>query len=226
MQEVNPNKPKSNNKNYNELKILLAIGAIVVLTMLIAIIQFSSSEQPAIASDSNLLVREDSRTLGLDDAPVTLVEFLNPECIACGAGHPIVQSILEDYEGQIRYVVRYFPNHPNSILAVVAIEAAGEQGMYWEMLDIIFDRQTQWIERTTPQTDQFITYAEELRLDMETFIIDLQNPAYIELAERDLQDAQLLNLRGTPTFFVNGQLVYGMQDRVIRRLIDEALNEQ
>ncbi len=226
MQEVNPNKPKSNNKNYNELKILLVIGAIVLLTMLIAIIQFGSSEQPAIASDADLLVREDSRTLGPDDAAVTFIEFLDPECFACGAAHSDVLAILDDYDGQIRFVIRYFPNHANSEMAIAATEAAGEQGMYWEMLDLLFIRQSEWVERATPQTDQFIAYAQELGLDMEEFMRDLHNPAYLELAERDFQDASLLNLRGTPVFFVNGQLVYGMQDRVIREMIDEILQAQ
>ena len=215
-------KQKVSNGLTKQLKILLILGGTIGLIMLVTVLSFN---QKAIYADPVLLIREDSPMLGPLDAPVTLVEFLNPECVACGAAHPTIQSILEDYEGQIRYVVRYFPNHTNSILAVVAIEAAGEQGMYWEMLDTIFARQTEWIERTTPQTDQFIAYAEELGLDMETFSADLQNSVYIELAERDLRDAQSLNLRGTPTFFVNGQLVYGMQDRVIRELINEVLNE-
>lgn len=215
-------KQKVSNGLTKQLKILLILGGTIGLIMLVTVLSFN---QKAIYADPVLLIREDSPMLGPLDAPVTLVEFLNPECVACGAAHPTIQSILEDYEGQIRYVVRYFPNHTNSILAIVAIEAAGEQGMYWEMLDTIFARQTEWIERTTPQTDQFIAYAEELGLDMETFSADLQNSVYIELAERDLRDAQSLNLRGTPTFFVNGQLVYGMQDRVIRELINEVLNE-
>ena len=221
---MNPNKP--DNKNYNELKVLLVIGTIVVLTMVISITQFGSSPQPAIASDSDLLIREDSRSLGPDDAPVTFIEFLDPECVACGAAHSDVLAILEDYDGQIRFVVRYFPNHANSEMAIAAIESAGEQDLYWEMLDLLFTRQSEWVERATPQTEQFIAYAEELELDMEQFVSGLNSPTYTQLVERDFQDASMLNLRGTPVFFINGQLVYGMQDRVIRGLIDEILNEQ
>lgn len=223
---MNPNKPKSRSRLSREFKFLIIIGTLVVSAMVIAIILFGPSQQPVIVDDSTLLVREGSPSIGSDDAPVTFVEFLDPECVACGAAHRDVLTILEDYEGQVRFVVRYFPNHTNSEIAIVATEAAGEQGMYWEMLDLLFARQSEWVERATLQTDQFIAYAEELGLDMEQFINDLDNPAYIELAERDLQDALSLSLRGTPVFFVNGQLVYGMQDRVIRDLIDNILNER
>ncbi len=206
-----------------ELKILMILGSIVFSLMLVVVLRFNQTNKTVNLTDPAPLIREDSRSLGPMDSPVKLVEFLDPECVACGAAYSSMRVILEDFEGQIHYVVRYFPNHANSIMAIAATEAAGEQGMYWEMLDLLFDRQSEWVERTTPQTDRFITYAQELGLDMKQFIIDLDNPAYVELAERDLQDAQSLSLRGTPTFFINGELVYGMQDNVIRNLIEEIL---
>lgn len=219
------------NRNFSdhpskELKILMILGSIVFSIMLVVVLLFNQTNKNVNLTDPASLVREDSRSLGPMDSPVILVEFLDPECVACGAAYSSTRVILEDFEGQVHYVVRYFPNHANSIMAIATIEAAGEQGMYWEMLDLLFARQSEWVERTTPQTDRFIGYAQELGLDMETFTANLQNPAYVELAERDLQDAQSLSLRGTPTFFVNGQLVYGMQESVIRNLIDEILQTQ
>jgi protein-disulfide isomerase len=219
-------KSEAGTQNFTELKVLLALGGIVILMMIVATIQFRQSPRIPVPVDSALLVREDSPILGPDDASVTLVEFLDPECIACGAAHSNIIALLNDYDGQIRYVVRYFPNHANSTMAIAATEAAGEQGMYWEMQALLFARQSEWIERATPQTDRFMTYAEELGLDMEAFTTDIYNPAYMELSERDLQDARSLNLQGTPVFFVNGRLVYGMQDSVIRDLIDESLKDK
>ena len=75
----------------------------------------------------------------------------------------------------------------------------------------------------TPQTDKFLAYAEALGLDLERFTKGLQNSAYFEKAQRDNADATTLGLRGTPTFFVNGQLVFGMDEPSIRAMIEAAL---
>jgi len=211
-----------------EAKILFGLGIIGVLIVFTATLLFNRSQPGPVrltVSEQERLVREDSPSRGPADAQVTLVEFLDPECESCRAAHPEVEQILADYEGRIRYIVRYFPNHNNSTLAVAATEAAGEQGMYWEMQAILFVNQPEWGERATPQTDHFIRYASELGLDVEQFTASLQNPEYVAIAERDRQDALALGLRGTPTFFVNGQLVYGMNGQMLRTLIDQGLQE-
>jgi protein-disulfide isomerase len=207
---------------------LLGLGIVAALIIFTAILLFNRSQPGPVrltAAEQERLVREDSPSRGPVDAQVTLVEFLDPECESCRAAHPEVEQILEEYEGRIRYVVRYFPNHNNSTLAVAATEAAGEQGRYWEMQAMLFVNQPEWGERATPQTDHFIRYASELGLDVEQFTASLQNPEYVAIAERDRQDALALGLRGTPTFFVNGQLVYGMNGQMLRTLIDQGLQE-
>ena len=220
-------RPKQGTKGVNrEVKILLGLGTVAVLIIFATTLVFNRSQQGAVplsAAEQERLVREDSPSRGPVDAQVTLIEFLDPECESCRAAYEEVEQILEEYEGRIRYVVRYFPNHNNSVLAVAATEAAGEQGMYWEMQAMLFANQPEWGERATPQTDHFIRYASELGLDVEQFTASLQNPEYVAIAERDRQDALALGLRGTPTFFVNGQLVYGMNGQMLRTLIDQEL---
>lgn len=220
-------KSKQGSKRRNkEPIVLLALGGFATLMMIAAILLFNQGQPENVglsASDQVLLVREDSPTLGPADASVTVVEFLDPECEACRAAYPGVKQILQDYDGQIRYVVRYFLNHNNSLLAMQATEAAGEQGLYWEMQELLFERQLEWGEQATPQTDRFIQYAEELGLDVERFTASLQNPAYLEKAGRDEQDVEALALRGTPTFFVNGQMVYGVNEEALRTLIEQEL---
>jgi len=226
-QSESKKRAKRSKKGANqEVKVLLGLGAIALIIIFTATLFFNRSQQGAVplsAADQDRLVREDSPSRGPANAPVTLVEFLDPECESCRAAYSEVEQILDDYEGRIRYVVRYFSNHNNSVLAVIATEAAGEQGKYWEMQEILFVNQPQWGERATPQTDLFISYASELGLDVERFTASLQNPDYAGKAERDQQDAEALGLRGTPTFFVNGQLVYGMNGETLRTLIDQAL---
>lgn len=212
--------------NRQQLIILAALAIAVVAVMALVIALTPSPNAPAnnaAQADPALLVREDSITRGPADARVTLVEFLDFECEACRAAYPMVEEILAEYEGRIRYVVRYFSNHNNSVLAVAAAEAAGEQGRYWDMVGALFANQPQWGELATPQTETFISYAAQLGLDVDQFTASLQNPAYQQKAARDQADTQALGLRGTPTFFVNGQLVYGIDEAGLRRLIEQGL---
>jgi len=119
--------------------------------------------------------------------------------------------------------VRYFPLHNNSLLAVAATEAAGEQGKYWEMQELLFMNQPQWGEQSTPQTDLFMSYAEQLGLDTEAFASALQDPAHQAKAERDKQDGTALGVDGTPTFFINGQLVEELSSTAIVAMIEREL---
>ena len=162
------------------------------------------------------LVRPDSPTLGPADAPVTLVEFLDPECESCGAFHPTVKRILKDYDGKVRLVVRYMPFHPNSVLAATVTEAAGEQGKYWEMQELLFRRQPEWGEihghgghaappvRREPAGVLFERYAAELGLEWRGCAP--RSPGTLRpKVERDKRDGQTLGVSKTPTFFVNGR---------------------
>lgn len=190
-----------------------------VIPTAISITQVADVEGTLPTENVEALIRSDSPTLGDDDAPVTLVEFLDPECESCRAAHPAIKQIMADYDGRVRLVVRYFPLHSNSALAAAATEAAGEQGQYWEMQNLLFERQPEWGEKQTPQTELFIAYAEELGLDIEQFITDLENPAAYDKVERDRLDGMALGVRGTPTFFVNGVIVQPLSlDRLIEMI--------
>jgi len=132
-----------------EIKILVLIGVAVVIAAMIGARYYRESlqsERKSTAANSPL-VRPDSPSLGLADAPVTLVEFLDPECESCRAFYPTVKRILKDYDGKVRLVVRYMTFHQNSALAATFTEAAGEQGKYWEMQETLFRRQPEWGER-------------------------------------------------------------------------------
>jgi len=212
---------QKSNKLNRELRILLMIGIPIIVVLMVGISLYNVN-QPA--KDDSRLVREDSKTLGPVNAPVTIVEFLDPECEACRAAFPAVKQLLEDYGNDIRLVVRYLPLHNNSVLAVAATEAAGLQGKYWEMQEELFSHQPDWGEQQTPQTELFIEYAEEIGIDIEQFVNDLDNPDILAKIERDRADAQALGATGTPTFFINGQLVEPLGlDRMIE-MIEENID--
>ena len=142
------------------------------------------------------------------DAPVTLVEYGDFECPHCGQAEPAVRELLAE-SGDVRYVWRHLPLtdvHPRAQLAAEAAEAAGEQGAFWPMRDLLFEHQ----DALSPR--DLIRYAGELGLDVEQFTDDLRRHAGASRVAADLESADLSNVSGTPTFFVNGRRHYGAYD--------------
>ena len=181
--------------------VVLAVGAALFLALTAPSSPSAASGQPQSAA---LLVREDSYRQGPSDARVTLVEFLDPECEACRAMYPTVERIRQEYGNRIRFVVRYFPLHKNSVLAAKATEAAGRQGKYEAMYSMLFENQQTWGEKSEPQTQLFLEYAGSIGLDMERFQRDLDDAALDAKINRDKADGISAGVKGTPTFFVNG----------------------
>lgn len=179
--------------------------------------------QGAVTPQQDGLIRDDSPILGPADAPVTLVEFLDPECESCRAAYPLIKELLAEYPDDLRLVVRYFPLHANSTLAAQATEAAGEQGKYWEMQELLFERQPEWGEQQTLQEELFIEYARGLGLDVDRFIADMSKTQYVKKVERDRADGVALGVRGTPTFFVNGGWVQQPSYDALKAAVDRAL---
>jgi protein-disulfide isomerase len=229
-----------------ELKILGFVAAVIIIGAIIGASFYRSSVQnaPVTGSTGNsggttlpaeTLVRPDSPVLGPADAPVTLVEFLDPECESCAAFAPVVKQILKDYEGRVRLVVRYMPLHPNSLKAAALTEAAGEQGKYWQMQELLFERQSEWgLRHGAPPTAQpanidslFESYAMELGLDLEKLgnAVEREKRFQDKLA-RDYRDGQTLGVRQTPSFFVNGRRLARFSERDLRALIEDELKKK
>ena len=218
-----------------EIKILSVITVFVIIALIIGTSYYRSSVQSERrpTTVNSALVREDSATLGAADAPVIIVEFYDPECESCSAFNPTVKKMLKDYNGKVRLVARYMPLHPNSLLAASFTEAAGEQGKYWQMQEMLFQRQAEWGERHgAPAAAQppnvpalFEKYALELGLDIEKINRAVQENRYAAKLARDKKDGQSLGVRQTPTIFVNGRQLARLQEASLKALIDEELKK-
>jgi Na+/H+ antiporter NhaA len=141
-------------------------------------------------------------------APVTLVEYGDFECPFCGQAEDVIRELLADF-GDVRYVWRHLPLndvHPRAQLASEAAEAASNQGAFWELHDLLLDRQ----EALKP--NDLIRYAGELSLDVEWFTKDMHAHAGAAHIAEDVDGADLSGVSGTPTFFVNGRRHYGAYD--------------
>lgn len=227
-----------------EIKILIVIAFVVIVGGILGAGYYRNSvqntpvtatsgksNQPAVSPET--LVRPDSPTLGPENAKITLVEFLDPECESCASFAPSIKKIMKDYDGKIRLVIRYVPNHPNSMRAATLLEAAGEQGKYWQMQDLLYQRQPEWGERHgAPPTAQvqnidalFEKYAVDAGLDVAKYKAAAAENRYREKIERDRRDAQTLAVRKTPTFFVNGRLLLRFSEADLRLLIEDELKK-
>ena len=218
-----------------EIKILALIGIIVAVAAIMGASYYRKSvqsERVSSPSGDSPLVRPDSPTLGPADAPVTLVEFLDPECESCREFSPRIKKILREYNGKVRLVVRYMPLHANSLAAAVVTEAAGEQGKYWEMQELLFQRQLEWgaghgvpSGRHEPPIALFEQYARELGLDVEKLRTSIAQNRHVLKVERDRKDGQSLGVSKTPQFFVNGRRLARFSEEDLRALINEELKK-
>ncbi|MDX6669368.1 MAG: hypothetical protein QOK04_2748 [Solirubrobacteraceae bacterium] len=145
---------------------------------------------------------------GPEDAPVTLVEYGDFECPYCGQAESAIRELLRDF-GDVRYVWRHLPLndvHARAQLAAEASEAAAQQGAFWDMYDVLLRHQD-----ALGQKD-LIGYAEQLGLDVDRFRDDLRRHTGAARIANDVDSADLSNVSGTPTFFINGRRHRGAYD--------------
>ena len=143
------------------------------------------------------------------DAPVTLVKYGDYECPYCGEAHPLLKKLQERVGEQVRFVFRHFPLdtvHPRARRAAQAAEAAASQGRFWEMHDLLFERQDELGE------EDLMRYAAEVELDLVRFEEDLTNENHAWRIEEDRLGGDHAGVRGTPAFFVNGVRYTGPLD--------------
>lgn len=205
---------------------------VVALTILLLVFTggtfFYSAQQEKQASqlaEANraVLIRMHSPTLGKADAPVVIVEFLDPACETCRAFYPKVKEMMAANPEQIRLVLRYAPFHNGSDKIVAVLEAARKQGKFWPALEALLASQAEWAPHHTPQVALVWKHLEGLGLNMEQLGFDLTSPEIAKVIEQDLADAKTLNVTKTPEFFVNGKPLPSFGWEQLQRLVDEAL---
>ena len=140
---------------------------------------------------------------GAERAAVTIVEYGDFECPMCRQAEPAVQQLLLHHPSAIRLVFRHFPietAHPNALLAAEAAEAAGADGKFWEMHDLLLADGAR-LRRTALEG-----YAEGLGIDMPRFAAALDDEVYRQRVREHIDGAVRSHVRGTPGFFVNGMV--------------------
>jgi len=167
------------------------------------------------ATKLSIPVGEKDHFLGPDDAPVTLVEYGDLECPYCRQVNPVIRELRSRLGRRVRYVFRHFPirsTHIHAQLAAEATEAAGAQGKFWEMQELLLEHQ-EALDET-----HLIQYATDLDLDLDRFKRDLDEHVYAEKVREDFHGGIRSGVNGTPTFFINGVRYDGAWD--LESLVD------
>jgi len=156
-----------------------------------------------------LALNADDHLAGDPTSPVVLVEYLDFQCPACAAYHPIINNLKATFPGDLLVVTRHLPLegiHPNARAAAMAAEAAANQGQFDAMADLLFTNQDDWESLADP-TSVFETYATQLGLDLTTFQTDSTDATIDQGITDDFDEAVGLGATGTPTFFLAGQQI-------------------
>jgi protein-disulfide isomerase len=144
---------------------------------------------------------EHDHVIGPATSLVELVEYGDYECPYCGAAYGSVKEILGVLGDDVRFAFRNFPLgqiHPHAVQAANAAEAAGAQGEFWGMHDLLFENQRHL------DTQSLLAYARALGLDLQRFGADLTQQTYAPRIREDFLSGVRSGVNGTPTFFVNG----------------------
>lgn len=190
------------------------IGGVIALTLVGIIWLAANSESEATGATAGQIeedlppVTADDWSWGPTDAQVTLIEYGDFQCPACGSFYSTIRGLRDDYGDRVRFVFRHYPLtglHPNGMISAQAAEAAGLQDKFWEMEGKLYDSQNDWssLSRSAAQ-EKFLEYAAELGMNKEQFQKDLVSGEVAAAIADDQNGGNRANVNGTPTLFMNG----------------------
>ena len=188
----------------------LVLGTLFILVLLFVGLGYfyknneTKKEEVATLNKGSSLVRDHSIKFGENKKNISIVEFLDPECESCALFHPIMRKVYKEYHQDVQLVVRYMTNHKNSKFAIRILEASRVQNKYAEVLSVIFEKQPIWAEHNNEKPELLWEFLAQIpELDINKLKEDSKNQKIDEIMDMDMADARELNVRGTPTIFVN-----------------------
>ncbi len=164
---------------------------------------------------------------GNKDAKVTVIEYGDFQCPACGIYYPAVKKAIASYNGQVLFVFRNFPLyrvHDDAGLAAQAAEAAGLQGKFWEMHDLLYEKQAVWslLPFGLGVKQYFAGLASSLGLDVDKFNHDFDSKQVKDKIQSDIEGGQAAQVEHTPTFFINLKRIENPAPNDFKSVIDKA----
>jgi protein-disulfide isomerase len=211
----------------NKTWLVVGTAAAIVVAFFVGSAVFRDSAKKEVVqaaqSNSDALFRAHSPIYGNPAAKVTIVEFFDPACETCRAFYPIVKGIVNASFSQVRLVVRYAPLHKGSDTAVKILEAARQQGKYWEALEKALAAQPEWAAHHNPQPEMIWALIGDLGLDIAKAQAAAASPEIDQLLRQDIADMQTLKVDRTPGFFVNGTPLREFGELQLKALVAQEL---
>lgn len=182
------------------------------------------------SGSSNSNAQPTNHVVKAPNSKATLVEYGDFQCPACKSYFPLVQELNATYKDQLTFQFRHYPLvaiHSNAFVGSRAAEAAGKQGKFFEMHDLLYENQDTWSRASNPSAI-LESYGQQLGLNMEQFKSDMNSAAVADAINADAKAAQGLGATSTPTFVLNGKKIDKNPQSVedFKKLIDEAIKGQ
>ena len=238
------NKKSTTNESNSGLPLVI-IGIVLLVAVVGGWYLYQSSNSKSTASNTNrpanatqqqpnntpmtssVLGAQPPHFKGAQNSSVVLEEFADYQCPTCATMHPVMNEINATYGSRIKFIYRNYPLiqiHKNAYEAAVSGEAAGLQGKFWEMQNLLFQNQRNW-SNVADVKPVFEGYAQTIGLDVEKFKADVLGMAAKQRVDADLQRGRALNISSTPTVLVNGVPVPFEQMTVdgMKKIIDAEL---
>lgn len=195
--------------------IIFSVVVVLLLGGLIAWTRISNPPIDVSGVDNNSVIAASAQngniadhTTGSDANKILFIEYGDYQCPSCGGAYPNLKTLLPDYP-EVTFVFRNFPLtsiHPNARAAAAVAEAAGLQGKYWEMHDLLYEKQNDWSSLDASQrTSVFQGYARELGLDMDKYDVDVVSQPVTQKINFDIALGKSVDVSATPTFFLDGK---------------------
>lgn len=193
--------------NFRKRLPLFIIATVFITTIVVALLLLRSSNgQHSKGAKLTMPSVPASHQKGELNAPIRLDEFGDYQCPACRRANLELKQIEAEFGTRLRVTFRHYPivkKHQNALSAAYAAEAAGNQGKFWEMHDLLFERQEQWATESDP-IPLLTEYATLLQLDVERFRVDVTGAASRVAVEDDRAFGNQIGVRSAPTLFLNG----------------------
>lgn len=211
---------------------LLLIVSVLLAAFAVGVLLFKTMKSaPEAQANTNAAAQapgaDPPHVRGVESAPVTLEEFGDFECPPCGGLYPLLKNVEKEYGDRLRVVFREYPLsqiHKHAYDAARAAEAAGVQGKFWEMHDLLYEKQLEWTVAPDPRA-MFISYARTLSLNEDNFTRDMVGELASTRVALDMRRGKSRGVIGTPTVFVGDRQLKAeeMTNDGLHKAIDEAL---
>ncbi len=229
---------KENQESFK--KKIFTVFAIIALSIgfFWLILRNTSQEDSRIQQDikSSISLKEVNsmdHTKGSTEPIVTLIEYADFQCPACASYNFIVNQLVQEFKDKMQVVYRHFPLssiHRHAQIAAQAAEAAGDQGYFWEFVNILYERQNEWSNTRDPR-NLFMDYARELTLNVEQFNKYMNSDEAKKKVRADYESGLAAGIDSTPTFYINGDKVVnpkGLEPfrQLVQKIIDDSKQEE